>query len=137
MRFAQMIARFLYGRYATQGVDILNRLLAVIAIIIAALNLFLQSMALYVIQTAVIFWFLFRMLSRNISARRSENLVLLNLAKKVKTSLSISKRRFKERSTHIYKTCPNCKAKLRFARIKGVHNACCPCCKKSFSVKVR
>lgn len=137
MRIAQMIARFLYGRYAAQGVDILNRFLAIIAIIIAALNLFLQSMALYVIQTAVIFWFLFRMLSRNISARRSENLVLLNLAKKVKTSLSISKRRFKERSTHIYKTCPNCKAKLRFARIKGVHNACCPCCKKSFTVKVR
>lgn len=137
MRIVQMITRFLYGRYAMQGVDILNRLLAVVAIIIAALNLFFQSMALYIIQTAVIFWFLFRLLSRNISARQAENKKLLNCQTRIRSYFSILGKRFKERSTHIYKTCPNCKAKLRFPRIKGDHNACCPCCKRNFSVKVK
>ncbi len=137
MRFLDTIRRFLYGRYAMYGVDKLNRLLAFLSVIIAVINLFLGSLALYIIQSALIFWFFFRLLSRNIPARTSENEALLRLEKRVASFFSILKRRINERKTHVYKTCPNCKAKLRFSRIKGVHNARCPKCNKNFTVKVR
>ena len=137
MRFLETLNRFFYGRYAMHGIDSLNRLLAIISIALAVINLFLGSLALYIIQTSLIFWMFFRLLSRNIPARISENEVLKRFYKNVKKFFSIFKRRFKERKTHIYKTCPNCKAKLRFCRIKGTHNACCPKCKKNFTVKVR
>ena len=137
MRFMQTLARFLYGRYAMYGIDILNKLLAILAVALSAINLFLGSYALYIIQSALVFWLLFRLLSRNISARRAENQVFSKFIERVKTSFNISKRRFKERSTHVYKTCPSCKAKLRFPRKKGTHNAFCPRCKTSFTVRVR
>ena len=137
MRIMQALSRFLYGRYAEHGIDKLNKLLVILAVIISVINLMLGSFALYIIQSALIFWFLFRLLSRNIPARVSENEALKRLEKKVKTSASIFKRRYNERKTHVYKTCPNCKAKLRFPRVKGTHNACCPKCKKNFTVRVR
>ena len=137
LRFLNAITRFFYGRYGTYGVDSLNRLLAVLAIVLSVLNLLLQSPALYIIQSFFMFWFLFRMLSKNISARQAENQKLGGIISRINTFFSILKRRFKERSTHIYKTCPNCKAKLRFSRIRGVHTARCPCCKTSFTVNVK
>lgn len=137
MRFLETLRRFLYGRYAMQGTDRLNRLLAILAVILSVINLILHSLAIYIIQTFLIFWFVFRMLSRNIPARTSENEALLRLEKRFFSSKVILKRRFNERKTHIYKTCPNCKAKLRFRRIKGTHNAHCPKCNKNFSVRVR
>ena len=137
MRFSGAFYRFLYGRYAMQGIDSLNRLLAITSVILAVANLFLGNLAIYIIQTFLIFWMFFRLLSRNIPARISENEVFKRFHKNIKNSFSILKRRVKERKTHIYKTCPNCKAKLRFRRVKGVHNAHCPKCNKNFTVTVR
>ena len=137
MRFLGAFSRFLYGRYAMRGVDSLNKLLALLAILLSAINLFLGSLTIYIIQTALIVWMFYRLLSKNIPARISENEVFKRFERNIKTSFSILRKRFKERKTHIYKTCPNCKAKLRFRRIKGVHNAHCPKCNKNFMVKVR
>lgn len=137
MRFLGTFYRFLYGRYAMRGVDSLNKLLAIVAILLSAVNLFLGSITLYIIQTALIFWMFYRLFSKNIPARVSENEVFKRFERNLKTSISIFGKRFKERKTHIYKTCPNCKAKLRFRRIKGTHNAHCPKCNKNFMVNVR
>ena len=137
MRFVETLRRFLYGRYAMQGVDRLTKLLAIVGIALSVVNLILGSLALYVIQSVLIFWLIARLLSKNIAARRAENQELIKFEQKFKSSALVFKRRIVERKTHIYKTCPNCKAKLRFSRIKGVHNARCPKCKKNFTVKVR
>lgn len=137
MRFLGTFSRFLYGRYAMQGIDSLNRFLSILSVILAVVNLFLGSLVLYIFQTSLIFWMFFRLFSRNIPARVSENEVFKRFDRNFKNSFSIFKRRFNERKTHIYKTCPNCKAKLRFRRVKGVHNARCPKCNKNFTVKVR
>ena len=137
MRFMQVISRFLYGRYGNMGIDSLNKLLMALAVILSVINLILKSTAIYLLQTAFVFWFFYRLLSRNIPARVSENEVLKRFFSKINSRLLIFKRRVAERKTHIYKTCPNCKAKLRFRRIKGKHNACCPKCKTNFTVIVR
>ena len=47
------------------------------------------------------------------------------------------KLRFSERKTHIYKTCPHCRATLRLPRAKGEHTTRCPRCGKEFGVKIR
>ena len=136
------LSRFFNGRY---GSDTLNTFLIVIYTIIfityTVLRIVLAvampenqivlpilGLCYLVISTSLIVWIFFRMFSRNIGKRRRENEKFCGFFK-------LQKNKFRDRKTHVYRTCPTCHAVLRLPKSKGKHTVVCPRCKNRFSVK--
>lgn len=134
----QKLASFFYGRY---GSDKLNLFLIVIYFILEILAIFIPNLVakliLYAISLVLFVFVIFRMLSRNIPRRAAENAVYLKLTKGIREWLLLRKNKWKYRKTHVYRTCPSCKAKIRLSRIAGEHTCVCPRCKTTFSVKIK
>ena len=123
----------LYGR---NGVDQLA-----IAVIVAA-GVFLIASA---VTGAVVFsfaylacvlYFLFRIMSRNIHARRSENIRFLSFANKLRSPVKLRVRMLRERKTHKYLRCPKCRAMLRVPKGRGKVNVRCSKCGIEFIKQV-
>ncbi len=132
MNFRYRLIQFMSGRY---GVDGLFYVLFAISAVLAILNCFLHFWWLQIIVYAIITYAFFRVLSRNVDARRRENRAFNNL----KTKTSNKYRIYRERKmdySHVYKKCPNCRAVLRLPRRKGKHTTICPKCSKEFKVYV-
>ena len=132
-KFKTKLQRFFYGRY---GNDTLGRVLLWVYIglllVYTVLSLFDPSAFLYVIylllSTALVIYMFFRMLSRNIPARRRENEKFCGFFK-------LLRNRFRDHKTHVYRKCPKCHAVLRLPKSRGKHTVVCPRCKERFSVK--
>lgn len=138
-KFKNKIQRFLYGRY---GGDTLNNVLLGVYLFIvlayfigsifippAAVKVKLILSLLYYVITITLFILIFyRMLSRNIAKRRRENERFCGFFR-------LRKNKIRDRKTHVYRKCPNCRAVLRLPRAKGKHNVVCPRCKHRFEVK--
>ena len=138
-KFSNNLRRFLYGRY---GGDTLNNvLLGVYVFVILAYYLgliFIPPTAvttklvltlLYYVLTISIFLLIFyRMFSRNIAKRRRENERFCGFFR-------LRKNKFRDRKTHVYRKCPNCRAVLRLPRAKGKHSVVCPRCRHRFEVR--
>ena len=136
------LSRFFNGRY---GSDTLNTVLIVIYTIIfitytvlrivlavampeKQIALSILGLCYCVISTALIVWIFFRMFSRNIGKRRRENEKFCGFFKLLKNKI-------RDRKTHVYRKCPNCRAVLRLPKAKGKHTVVCPRCKNRFNVK--
>ena len=132
-RFRQAMYRFMYGRY---GSDELGTLIFWVYFALLILNLLLRSLVLYILLLALLFLYLFRCFSRNHERRRRENRVYLSIRERITGFFRLQIRKFKERKTHVYRRCPNCKAIARLPRRKGRHVVCCPKCGNDFNVKV-
>lgn len=132
-RFRQAMYRFMYGRY---GSDELGTLIFWVYFALLILNLLLRSLVLYILLLALLFLYLFRCFSRNHERRRRENRVYLSIRGRITGFFRLQIRKFKERKTHVYRRCPNCKAIARLPRRKGRHVVCCPKCGNDFNVKV-
>ena len=132
-KFRNKLYRFMYGRY---GGDTLNKVLfwvyAVWIILFSIVMLFVDSVWLsvfyWISSGALCFWIIFRMFSRNIAARRKENDAFCGFFK-------LRKNKFRDRKTHVYRKCPDCKAVLRLPKAKGKHYVICPRCKNRFKVR--
>lgn len=138
MNFREKLARFFYGRY---GIDELYYFLFILYFIIWFALVFIGfwplRLALYALQAACIVWMFFRVLSRNVYARRKENAVFLKVWNPVKNFFILQKNRIRDAKSYRYRKCPHCKAVLRLPKRKGEHPVVCPRCKKRFNVKVR
>ena len=132
MGFRYRLMQFMSGRY---GVDYLFYFLFVFSAALAFVNIFLRIVALQIVIYAIMVYALFRVFSRNISARSRENRAVLGVVKRFKDIKNKRKQR-KADYNHIYKKCPYCKAVLRLPRKKGKHTTVCPRCNKSFNVRV-
>ena len=137
MGFRERISRFFYGRYITYGFDRLSYTIFIFCVAISLLNLFFGSFLLQLIETALFIYGVWRLFSRNIYSRQKENRKVTQITDKFLNFFKLNKRKFEERKTHIYKTCPSCKAHLRLPRRPGHHIVKCPKCKMDFSVNVR
>ncbi len=123
----------MYGRY---GTDTLGNVMLVSYIVITILYTFIGffvdsvwfDVAVWLVSTALAIIVFYRMFSRNVSKRRKENERFCGFFR-------LRKNRFKDRKTHVYRKCPECKAVLRLPKAKGKHTVVCPRCKKRFSVK--
>ena len=62
--------RFMQGRY---GMDYLSRALAYVSLAMLIITLFWHNSLVYIIAVALMFYTYFRVFSRNISKRYSEN----------------------------------------------------------------
>lgn len=132
MNFRYRLMQFMSGRY---GVDNLFYVLLIGAMALSVVNIFARLWALQLIVYAIVFFAVFRFLSRNTSARARENQYVKGIINKMITARNTRRLR-KADFTHIYKKCPYCHATLRLPRRKGKHTTVCPKCSKSFRVRV-
>ncbi len=132
MNFRYRLMQFMSGRY---GVDGLFYALFAVSAILAIVNCFLRVVWLQFVVYAIIIYAFFRIVSRNIQARRRENRAFINLGAKVFKKYNVYRQRKMDRG-HVYKKCPACRAVLRLPRRKGKHTTICPKCNKEFRVYV-
>ncbi len=137
MNFRYKLAQFFYGRYLSYGIDALTVILTVFSLIISIVNIFVGSILLYLFQTALLIYMIFRLLSKNIAKRQKENKVFADFFAEIKASKKLKERIKSERNTHVYKKCPHCKVVLRLPRKPGDHTVKCPRCGDSFKLKVK
>ena len=133
MRFREKLARFMYGRY---GGDQFNNFLLILVAVLMIVNMFVNSIIMYIVYTALWIWTIYRMMSRKIYKRQQENLKFLSLWNPVKNKFKLAQNKRRDRKTHVYKKCPKCKAVLRLPRQKGKHTVKCPKCANRFDVKI-
>ena len=125
--------QFMSGRY---GMDKLSNFLIIIAAALSFINIFFRIWAIQLVVYTLIVYSFFRILSRNIEARKSENNKFLSFISVIKRKREIYEKR-KADTLHVYKKCPRCKAILRLPHRLGVHKTICPKCEKEFTVRVK
>ena len=137
MNFRYKLAQFFYGRYLSYGLDVLTVIITVFCLIISFVNIFVGSILLYLFQTCLLIYMLFRLFSKNISKRQQENKVFADFFNAIKASKQLHQRIKSEKNTHVYKKCPHCRVVLRLPRKPGAHTVKCPRCGESFKVTVK
>ena len=131
----EKLARFMAGR---NGNDKLNLfLLGVDVVLLIAASLFRGSggKLLYILVFALLGYTYFRMLSRNLYKRRTENERFLRLYGRVMSKLRLLKERWVQRRDYKFFTCPSCKAVMRVPRGRGKIKIVCRKCGNSFMGK--
>lgn len=129
--------QFMVGRY---GVDKLYRALLIFFFVFTVLaNLFyrvskITYYAFEVMGFVLLVYAFFRVFSKNIEARRQENASWLQFWGKIKGFFKFQSDKFKQRKTHKFVKCKNCKKALRLPRHKGKINVTCPHCHTQFVV---
>lgn len=132
MGFREKIARFMYGRYGSDG---LNQWICGVVLVLIVLNLFLRWPLLSFLQTVLLVFCIYRMFSKNIDQRRKENNAFYRYKGRVTGWFRKEKSLMAQRKDfHIYK-CPQCKQKIRIPRGKGKIEITCPKCKTKFIKK--
>lgn len=132
MNFRYRLMQFMSGRY---GVDRLFYLIFGVAAVLSIANCFIRSLVLQIIVYALVVFAFFRIMSRNIDARRREN----QWFNKISASFIKKRNVYRQRRadySHVYKKCPRCRAVLRLPRRKGRHTTVCPKCENKFRVYV-
>ena len=132
-KFKSKLYRFMYGRY---GTDTLGNVMLIAYFVIVLLHTFLGffwdnvwiDVAVWLISSALAITVITRMFSRKVAKRRRENERFCGFFKLIRNKI-------RDRKTHVYRKCPDCKAVLRLPRAKGKHSVVCPRCKKRFNVK--
>ena len=79
--FRERVAAFMAGRY---GIDRLYYFLLAICFILIVINLFVGSIIISVIESALFAYAIFRVMSRNIYKRQQENEKFIKLTEKPK-----------------------------------------------------
>jgi len=78
---------------------------------------------------------LFRMFSRNVYKRQTENTRFLYRKNKLRRKWEGLKERWQNRKTHRYIRCPKCRQQLRVPRNKGKIRVTCSKCGEKFIIK--
>lgn len=128
----EKIARFMAGRY---GMDSFGRFTITLALILVILNSFAGSRLLNALVWFLLIYSYFRMLSRNVYKRSSENQLFLNKTAGIRRWFYTQKNLMRQRKTHHIYHCPSCKQKIRIPRGKGKIEIRCPKCSTTFIKK--
>ena len=138
VKFKEKCGALFAGRY---GFDRLFRPIVCISLVLLLVDLFVENMwwsiGLYALSLAIFVVAVWRVLSKDISARSLENSRYLAFVDSVKRYFNNWKIRIKERKTSCFKKCPKCKQIMRLPRRKGKHTARCPKCHNEFKVTIR
>ena len=113
--------RFMEGRY---GTDRFNMAILTTGLVACLLSMFFPIAAVKLLLTTVsyvlMFWAIFRSLSRNTYKRYQENRKFLQVFDRVKDR------------EHRYFDCPKCRQMVRVPRGKGKISITCPRCREKF-----
>ena len=125
-------AEWLRGR---RGPDDLSNVTVVAAAILALINLFAGTVWITIIVVALLVYSAYRMFSRDLDARASENAAFLKAVGPVRPWLQNPKVAFQEARTYKHGTCPECGQRIRVPRGKGKLRVTCPTCGNKFEIK--
>lgn len=127
-----LLNNILYGR---NGIDELGLFSIWVYIVISLINLFTNSFIGDFSALLLVALILFRMLSKNFTARQKENNVFKKITNFIFKPFENLKRNIKDKE-HVYKKCSKCKTvlKLPLPSKKGFQKAKCPKCKKSLTL---
>ena len=118
------LRNFMMGRY---GTDRLNMVILSVGLAASLLSVILRApvmdLVLFFLSYGMMFWAIFRTLSRNTYKRYQENRRFLQLVG-----------RLKDRE-HRYFDCPKCRQMVRVPRGKGKISITCPRCREKFVKK--
>ncbi len=121
------------------GNDQLNRFLllagAASLLLASLLRRNLLGSLLYLLALALLGLTYFRMLSRDLYRRRSENERYLREKEKLSARLRILRERWNQRKDYKFFTCPSCKAVMRVPRGRGKIRIVCHKCGNTFTGK--
>ncbi len=121
------------------GNDQLNRLLLLVDVITLLLASLLSGSVLGRLLYALVLVLLgltyFRMFSRDLYRRRSENERYLREKEKLSARLRILRERWNQRKDYKFFTCPSCKAVMRVPRGRGKIRIVCHKCGNTFTGK--
>ena len=118
------LSRFMAGRY---GTDKLNMVILGAGFFVCIVCIFVRvpivNLVLTLLSYGLMFWALFRSLSRNTYKRYEENRRFMRLVDRIKDR------------EHRYYSCPRCRQSVRVPRGKGKIAITCPKCKEKFIKK--
>lgn len=123
------IYRFMQGRY---GTDDFYKFLFWVALIGIVINWFFKSQLLSFAITLILVYAMYRVLSKNHSARYAENQRYLQATAKIRYWFDQQKKLMEERKYHHIYTCPKCRQKIRIPKGKGKIMIRCPKCHHEF-----
>ena len=121
------------------GNDQLNRFLLLADVILLLLASLLGRTGLgrllYILVLALLGLTYFRMFSRDLYRRRSENEWYLREKEKLYAKLRVLRERWNQRKDYKFFTCPSCKAVMRVPRGRGKIRIVCHKCGNTFMGK--
>lgn len=117
------------GRY---GTDDFYKFLFWVALIGIVINWFFKSQLLSFAVTLILVYAMYRVLSKNHSARYAENQRYLQATAKIRYWFDQQKKLMEERKYHHIYTCPKCRQKIRIPKGKGKIMIRCPKCHHEF-----
>lgn len=123
------IYRFMQGRY---GTDDFYKFLFWVALIGIVINWFFKSQLLSFAVTLILVYAMYRVLSKNHSARYAENQRYLQATAKIRYWFDQQKKLMEERKYHHIYICPKCRQKIRIPKGKGKIMIRCPKCHHEF-----
>lgn len=130
--FRERVTRFMYGRY---GADQLSKAMTYVTLILLLITIFKPNIILFTIAFIMLVYNYYRMFSRNISRRHSENEAYLKVKYKIIGRFNNFKLRLKDKKTHKIFKCPSCSQKIRVPKGKGKIMIKCPKCRIEFTRK--
>lgn len=125
-QFATKLQQFMVGRY---GNDQFTLFLSIMGLALSFLGNFRHLRAFYFIGTIMIFYGLFRSLSKNYEARRKELNWYLVWSEKPKAYIKLIMNQIRDRKTHRYFRCKSCKTVMRVPKGRGKIEITCPKCR--------
>jgi hypothetical protein len=135
MKFREKIARFMDGR---NGTDDLGRFLLIVSLVLVVLSMLIRGLAgsiLWALVLVVLIICYFRILSRNVYKRRSENEWYLRRKNAVSRWFRSLKDRWNQRKEYRFFRCPSCHTLLRVPKRKGKILLTCRKCGRRFERK--
>ena len=132
-RLKAVLSRWMIGRY---GIDELYRFNLYVLLALLILQAITKWSWLTIAIWFLLIYALFRIFSRNIMARRSENQKYLKVRNGFLGEIQLTRDKFRDRKTRVYRKCPQCKAVIRLPKEKGRHSVTCPRCQHTFQVKI-
>ena len=122
--------KFFAGRY---GGDQLSMALIILSLLLTIIGQLTRFPLLVFVSYVPLGISLFRILSKNISKRSMENYKFAIFMSPIYSKYKNFQNRLKDRKTHRFFKCPNCKTKLRLPKGKGKIIITCPKCKTKFT----
>ena len=123
-KISAWLRNFMMGRY---GTDRLNMAILSVGLVASLLSVIFKfapvNLALFFLSYGMMFWAIFRCLSRNTYKRYQENRKFLQTVDRIKDR------------EHRYFDCPKCRQMVRVPRGKGKISITCPRCREKFVKK--
>ena len=120
-KMAQGMQRFMYGRYGTDRLSMTILIAGLVASLLSSvIRVFPFQLIFLLLSYVLMFWAIFRVMSRNTYKRYQENRKFLQFFD-----------RLKDRQNK-YFDCPKCHQTVRVPRGKGKVSITCPRCKEKF-----